>query len=224
MKNLKHISAVIAAAIAAVSIAGCGVPAGNRNPSYYPTEEELTSAASVLSDKFGKGDIVIDGVKYTLPAKAEEFINNGWSFSQEVLDKYDPFPANATLTGQVELQKATDTKTMKFTVDLFNNDKKNELPIGEIYVTDITVTCYDKVKVILPGGVSWGSTVEEVKAACGEPASDTEVGSADTFINKSLSYKFEDGGLCAELMFQSEKGSDFTLTKIIYEGFVESKR
>ncbi len=224
MKNFKSITAVIAAAIAAVSIAGCGIPAGSNKPSYYPTEEELTSAASVLSDKLGNGDIMIDGVKYTLPAKAEEFINNGWSFSQEVLDKYDPFPANATLTGQVELQKTNDTKTMKLTVDLFNNDKENKLPIGEVYVTNITVTRYDKVKVILPGGVSWGSSVDEVKAACGEPASDTEVGSADTFINKSLSYKFEGGGLCADLMFQSEKDSDFTLTQIIYEGFVESKR
>jgi len=224
MKNFKRITAVIAAVIAAVSMAGCGIPAEKKSPSYYPTEEELTSAVSVLSDKLGNGDIMIEGVKYTLPVKADEFIKNGWSFAQNVLDKYDPFPANATLTGQVELQKVNDTKTMKLTVDLFNNDKKNEVPIGEVYITNITVTRYDKVKVILPGGVSWGSSVDEVKAAYGEPASDTEVGSADTFINKSLTYKFEKGGLCADLLYQSEKDSDFTLTSISYEGFVESKR
>ena len=63
---------------------------------------------------------------------------------------------------------------------------------ADAYLTSFSLDRYDQVKLILPKGITWASSIEEVKDAYGEPYKETETGSEDTFISTVLRYYFDD--------------------------------
>lgn len=218
----RRILALIGAAVV-LSSTGCGLAngtAGGQTYSYYPTEEELAAAAAEMSTDLKEGTIWIEGVTYELPLKAQSFYDNGWAFSTKVTEKYDPFPARTQLDGDVDLEKTDGENTFIIGTSV-RNPEEADVAIEDVYITSVSFSRYDKVTVIFPHGISWGSTMEEIEAAYGEPTSKGEVGSDATFYNATLSYDFENAEGGIRFTFTKDPGEEYKMSGMTYRAYIE---
>lgn len=132
---------------------------------------------SSLSDNLFSYDILLDGKKYTLPVKFSELEADGWSI--------DPANANKTLSHSFYVINIDLIKNKeKITVDFINNSseacKLNKCDVGSI--RSFGGAGDSKVSAVLPNGISFNATEEEITAAYGKPANiDTSSEHSDTY-------------------------------------------
>ena len=123
------------------------------------------------------GQFVVDGDVYSFPADISDWTNNGWHISNNYENK-DSF------------QLESDIISNEF--ELFNDENKDEYvsmcainlgttPVkieeSSIDLLKISMSANDRdPKVVLPGGITYNSTKEDIIAAYGEPAEEDEDG------------------------------------------------
>ena len=84
------------------------------------------------------------------------------------------------------------------------NEGAEKIPVSEAMVTTYSADRYQKNKMILPGGITWASSIEDVKTAYGEPTTEGSTGSEETFINTILTYDYDSGTV--RFGFKTENG------------------
>ena len=180
---------VIAALFLGTSLllAGCGAAEGSSPKSYGATEEEIAAAMEKMSDDIEGLDFSFDGEVYSLPIKAGVFMELGWAFPEDFLKKIDPYPA-MTEWGNCSLIKMDGDKEMELGTITLLNTSEEECAVEDVYITNISFDRYDIPNMIFPKGITWASSIEDVKEAFGTPDSEGSAGSEDTFINTRIIY------------------------------------
>ncbi len=175
------------------------------------TEEELVEAAKKMSEDIEDGEIFIDGEYYELPIMVDELLENNWKFDNGI-DKNQLFDAES-ISFATNMSQYQDSLNKTICVELINYEAVN-LPLKElaVYSLDLSASTH-KNKVILPQGITWGSTIKEVEKAYGEADHDNVFGTegSETTVLKYITEYF-----IYELTFTGT-GDDATLCNIEIE-------
>ena len=148
------------------------------------TQEETTEASTTapvdtgdLSTDLASKQISIDGTIYTLPFDYA-LISNDYTFDLADYGKEDGYVLNPgdKVLCTVYLENSNFDSSFDFSVGFKNygSDVK-DIKETSIWALDTDIRWCDSTNypsIILPGGITWGSTVDDVKAAYGEPTSD----------------------------------------------------
>ncbi|MDE6626861.1 MAG: hypothetical protein K2K56_10910 [Lachnospiraceae bacterium] len=132
-------------------------------------EEAVTQDSGELSDDLFSYQISINGEIYQVPMDMETLVERGWELEEDMeeLDAYTYYPFCTFCNGDCEIQ-----------VNMLN-EADSPKPYRECRAVGISVCLYynDKggMTFILPKGIQSGvSTVEDMKAAYGEPTNLSE--------------------------------------------------
>lgn len=180
---------IITAVILGVSLlfAGCGASEGSKKTSYGATEEEIAAVVEKMSGEIEDLNFSFDGEVYSLPIKAGVFMELGWNFPEDTLKKIDPYPAMTEWTNCSLIKLDGDKELELWPITLLNTSEE-ERAVEEVYITNISFDRYNISNMIFPKGITWDSSIEDVKAALGTPYNETTYGSEETFIKTKLIY------------------------------------
>lgn len=194
-------------------LAGCGAAEGSKKTSYGATEEEIAAVAEKMSEEIEDLNFSFDGEVYSLPLKAGAFMEVGWNFSEDFLKKIDPYPA-MTEWGNCSLTKMEGEKELELENITLLNTSEEECAVEDVYIMSISFDRYNISNMIFPKGITWDSSIEDVKTAFGTPYSETSYGSEDTFINTKLIYSTNNCSMT--FGFQTEGGKTKMISVLMH--------
>ena len=167
------------------------------------TEETTGTDSSAKETGNGTGtvewyntpEVEVAGIKYTLPFSYDE-IKSEWALEKENENSVVP---KHMMRAAVRL--VNEKLNSRMMLCSFTNDTDNDVKIEESFITSVSVQNYsaiDGVKeepsVILPGGITWGSTVEQVLSAYGTPDKSYDSEYPEKGYNYTYRYKNEKTG------------------------------
>ncbi len=183
------------------------------------TEEETTeatteaateaSAPGELSDDLYSEQISIDGVVYHLPFDYS-LISDKYTFDLADYGKEDGYQleANEYTLSTIYLENSEIDEDFDCTVGFKNlTSEAKDIKTTSIWAMDFDMTYCETdnyPKVVLPKGITWGSTLDEVKAAYGEPTEDPYY--ADSLGYWSYTYSDDDLDYSVDLIIYEDKG------------------
>lgn len=195
-------------------ISGCGIISESTTPD-KPIKLDQSKYADLSEDLYSF-DIKLEGVKYTLPASYSEFEKNGWKISDEESDA--EIPLNCYLKDAFKLKKGDKVIDAYFMNDGSGTSKK----AADCKIGEIAVYSTDNVSIILPNGITIGSSIDDLKAAYGEPK-DTETYD-DKDLKDSEIYEYTNPNIDGDVLSSSWIGvdnkkkmvTDITVTNLVY--------
>ena len=119
--------------------------------------------------------IMIDGTVYTLPFDYS-LISNDYTFDLADYGKEDGYVLNPgdKVLCTVNLENPNIDSEFDFSVGFKNyGDEVKDIKETSVWAMDLDKRWCDTdnyPSVVLPGGITWGSTVDDIKALYGEPA------------------------------------------------------
>lgn len=135
------------------------------------TAEDIKTYTAQMNENQLSGDITLNGVKYSLPVKAQDLINNGWKYN-DFADKGNPLK-NGYYTDSVYMDDGLKSAEKRITITLFNTSgdtvKFDDAMLGGIEVNKIANY---KNNIVLPKGITLDSTYDDVIKAYGKPQTD----------------------------------------------------
>ena len=133
----------------------------------------------------------LDGVEYSLGDKYSKFVTNGWKLAN--LQENYTVPANTT---EYKISSLTNQNSSKEVVRAyFKNNTTNVLSINDCQINSIEAESKNSVKFELPGGISLGSSKEDIIKAYGQPTTSTGENNANYHKNtESLRLYFDRNG------------------------------
>lgn len=159
-----------------------------RNNTTNTTESSNNSKGTIEWDtrKFS-----LDGVEYSLGDKYSKFVTNGWKLAN--LQENYTVPANTT---EYKISSLTNQNSSKEVVRAyFKNNTTNVSSINDCQINSIEARSTNSVKFELPGGISLGSSKEDIIKAYGQPTTSTGENNANYHKNtESLRLYFDRNG------------------------------
>lgn len=141
---------------------------GDKNKStIHASEEEVEVAVKQMGNGILDGGFYLDGKVYQLPVTVSDLMDGGWIFEESLKKQFGEFPAHA-VTNSTNIGNANDNQKL-ISITLINpfEEKKD---LEDVYIQTLSISKFTANKVILPQGITWKSTIEEVEAAYGEPS------------------------------------------------------
>lgn len=161
----KHLPffACVTAIILSVTACGGSTPSNGG----IPTEEQLSAAVDTLGDDLSSLKVSVDGVIYQFPMNVSDMTEAGWSFDSSAKSELKNIPANTLITPGVSMQKrASDGYGATSCSVQPANKSFSEVALEDAALYKVTFSESKGTTVILPGGFTWNSTFDEVKAVC----------------------------------------------------------
>ena len=188
--------------------------APTEEPTEAPTEADNPAPApggtvDGLSDDIYSEQIAINGTVYHLPFDYD-LISDQYTFDMADYGHDDNYLLNPgdKVTSTIYLQNPNMDDRVDFCVG-FMNTGSEAAPIKEtdVWAVDFDIAwakSTDYPSVVLPKGITWGSTLEEVKAAYGEPTDEPYY--ADSLGYWEYEYEDEDLDFNLRLTIYDDKG------------------
>lgn len=136
------------------------------------TKEDIKKYSSQMSSDPISGDVTLNGVKYSLPIKAQNLVDKGWRYN-DFADKGQPLE-NGYYVDSIYMDDGSKSEDSRITVTLYNTSgstvKFDDAMLGAIKVSKKNDSY--KNTVVLPKGITLASTYEEVITAYGPPKVD----------------------------------------------------
>lgn len=114
--------------------------------------------------------LTIDGVMFDLPADYSLFVDNGWSFDLAEYGYENGYVLNGggSIFMTIYLENEAYESDITVGFENFTTEVKDvtECSIPDLRISILFADTYPEV--VLPGGITWGSTLEEVLAAYGD--------------------------------------------------------
>lgn len=171
---MKKILSIICLLLTTTFLVGCGNTSKPKETNDEKSVEETgkvekDDSSSPKSDDLYSFEITLNGQAYTLPADYSEFEKNGWSFDSIKSDK-KVAPNQYTLGEVMKNGKAQVYGKLV-------NTGKDELPLKQCKIGGIKLDSFDSkygATLVLPKGISFDSTKDDVINAYGNPTSSNE--------------------------------------------------
>ncbi len=178
------------------------------------TTEESSSNSTVdtpadLSDDLYSEQISVDGVVYHLPF-AYSIIKDKYTFDLADYGYENGYTLgpNEYILATVFLDNADYDSDLDVSAGFMNTTSEDQ----DIMETDVWAIEFDITwcktdnypEVVLPGGITWGATVDDVKAAYGEPEGEPYY--AESLNYWSYTYEDEDNDYVVELVIYDDRG------------------
>lgn len=137
----------------------------------HATEEEIKEAVDKMGDDIIDGGFYLDGKVYQLPITVADMVDAGWLIEETLNMQYEKFPAN-TVTNNMNVDNANDNQ--KIAGITLINPYEEKVELEEVYIAKLVVGTLTANKVVLPQGITWKSTLEDIKDAYGEPSKESK--------------------------------------------------
>ena len=131
-----------------------------------------------LSDRLLDAQIQINGDVYTVPCTFQDLFDKGWTTKDDVESKELP----SLFGGAAGMDNGDAYMVVSFSNTTDERMMAVDSPIHQI---DISAEFNTETEVMMPGGISFGATVQDLKAAYGEP-DDEYLGSYYTTLTYEL--------------------------------------
>ncbi|WP_034868708.1 hypothetical protein [Clostridium lundense] len=145
---------------------------GNSKKVKELTKEDIKTYTSQMKADPLSGDITLNGVKYTLPVKAQSLVDNGWKYN-DFADKGQPLK-HGYYVDSIYMDDGSKSAETRITVTLYNTSgstvKFDDAMLGAIKV-EKEGDSY-KNTVVLPKGITLASTYDDVIKTYGAPKVD----------------------------------------------------
>lgn len=178
------------------------------------TEKTEKTTNSTISSDWKSGEFIFDGASYKLNGDYKKFVDNGWSVDLSKYGYEDGYILNKNdkTYSTVSLE---NSKYEKAYVSIgFINLSDSAKDVSESQVWAISVDNYGsyrtQVDFELPGGIKYGSTLEEVEKAYGKPEDESDIYRSDSLNYTTYTYDssekntpqlrltiYDDGGVTA---------------------------
>lgn len=168
--------------------------------------EEVEEAVKQMGSGILDGGFYLDGKVYQLPVLVSDLMDGGWIFEEDLKKQFAEFPAY-TVSNSINIDNENDNQKL-ISISLINPFEE-KLALEEVYVESLTIAKFTANKIILPQGITWKSTLEEVEAAYGEP-SDKSVDEAGA----SLVYENETWEI--SISFVTSEAGKTTMSRVNY--------
>lgn len=206
----KVLSKCLSVAITCILFASCGTGAGESVNGGIPTTEQLSAAADELGDDMKSLKFSVDGVVCQFPVDTKDMLDAGWYFDSDVKSDLKSIPSNTLVAPAVAMRKnKTDGYgATSCSVQPVNNGV-SEADLEDTLLYNVAFSKDKGTTVILPGGITWNSTFDEVKEAYKPEQAVDQNGIKYIIING------EDYHYSVQLNFNS---TDNTLERIEFNG------
>lgn len=206
---LRYLSLFVCMIAAAATMTACGSGSAPSNGG-IPTEEQLSTAADALSSDVSSLSFSVDGVIYQFPMYVSDMTDNGWAFDSSAKSELKTIPANTLVAPAVVMRKkaADGYGTTKCSVQPINKSS-SEISLENARLYNLKFSKSDAPTLILPSGITWNSTFEEVKDACKHKTAVDQNGV------KYIQIKGDDSSYTVTIHFDVEEN---TITSVEYQG------
>lgn len=166
-KNLLNcVKFITCMAAAGILLSSCGIGASVPSNGGIPTEEQLSAATDELGDNVSSLKFSADGVICQFPVSTNDMLGLGWYFDNDVKSELKNIPANTLVAPAVPMRKnAADGYAATSCSVQPANKSSSEITLEESMLYNITFSKSNGTTVILPMGITWNSTFDEVKEA-----------------------------------------------------------
>ena len=177
----------------------------NDNDGDVVVDKDPVTSDGVMSDDWKDMTVEIDGVVYVYPYDYDLLLANGWSLDLKGMGYEDGYVLNKNdkLSGTIDLYntKYNDPDSydcFQFWCGFANfSDKVQDITACDLWCISLDIMDgFDKVEkyptVKIAKGITWGSTMDEVIAAFGEPADKYE-SKGDGYDYSVLDWNSDDG-------------------------------
>lgn len=165
-KFSKYFMCVICIAATGILLTSCGIGASVPSNGGIPTEEQLSAAMDELGDNVSSLKFSADGVICQFPVSTNDMLGLGWYFDSDVKSELKNIPANTLVAPAVTMSKnAADGYAATSCAVQPANKGNSEITLEESMLYNITFSKSNGTTVILPKGITWNSTFDEVKEA-----------------------------------------------------------
>ena len=168
--------------------------------------EEVEAAVQQMGNGILDGGFYLDGKIYELPVMVSDLLDGGWVLDEDFTKQYAEFPAN-TVTNYMNIDNANDNQKL-LSITLLN-PYEEKVALEEVYIERLSISLLTANKIILPQGITWKSTLEEVEAAYGEP---TKKSTDDT----GASIEYNNETWTVTLFFDTDENGKTTMSGVNY--------
>jgi len=173
------------------------------------TEEPATEApAPVLSSDLNSNEIQIDGVIYTIPF-ANQSIAPYYSFDMTKYGFENGYVVNPgdSVINTMELSREGMNENFHFRIGLHNySDQILDIQECNVNVIELDAAACESFEgcpqVVLPGNITWGSAVDQIIAAYGEPTENVAMEDGSSILH----YDTETPYIIRELRVSGNRG------------------
>lgn len=138
----------------------------SKTPSYQATSEEISEVQGDLGDSITSCKFYLDGKVYTAPLNVSEFISEGWKLDEAATESVSSLQPGAR-TNATFMNTENEDYSERMGVSFYNNTEQ-EVALEEAPIASVDLSKSAKMKVILPKGITWESTMEDAIAAYGD--------------------------------------------------------
>lgn len=159
-------------------LTGCAGTTQSMGNNGIPDETQLEAALAELGEDEESLMLSVNGKVYQFPMEMQTLLDDGWKLDSSVASQFKTIPGKTrTTTFLVNLKGADGYNSTKLHVVVSNNINM-ELKLGEVKVYSMNIDKAEGSTIILPQGITWESTFDEVMAAY-EPDGDHVVNKSD---------------------------------------------
>lgn len=205
---LRHLSFLACVMILAAAVTACGNTAPSNGG--IPTQEQLLAAADALSNDVSSLSFSVDGVIYQFPMYVSDLTDNGWTFDSSAKSELKSLPGNTLVAPAVVMhKKAADGYGATSCAVQPINKSSSEISLENARLYNLKFSKSDAPTLILPSGITWNSTFEEVKDACRHKTAVDQNGV------KYIQIKGDDSSYTVTINFDADQN---TITSVEYQG------
>lgn len=162
MKKMKIIALALATGLLAV---GCSAGTDTASNGGVATAEQIEAATSELGTDITDLKFSLNGTIYQYPFYVQAMLDDGWALDKSVASELETMPAN-TISTTFSLEKKGDSNYGKGRCyGTVSNLTTVDFPIGELEFATLEISKEYGATLILPQGITWDSTFDEVVAA-----------------------------------------------------------
>lgn len=158
---MKHRIFMAVVLLAAFFVAGCGLSAANDNNG-LPTEEQLAAAKGELGNDMSELKFSVDGMIFQYPMIMQDMLDAGWYVDNSVKNELKTLEANTRTTNFVLRKNRDGEYGITECSVVASNSGVSEVEIGETKLYNLNFRREKGAVLILPQGLNWDSTFEEV--------------------------------------------------------------
>lgn len=150
-----------------IALIGCSVK--GEQPKQL-SQEDIKVYSDALGDDPLGGEIILNGIKYTLPQTPSALLENGFSFTESNMEE-ETLEENTYTSSPVNLDNGNHNIENQIAITMYN-DGDNTVTLKEAKISEIIVENLvgnQKNTIVLPLGITLDSTYQDIISAYGEP-------------------------------------------------------
>lgn len=204
----RHFSFLACITSVVIAVTACGNSAPSNGG--IPTEEQLSAAADALGSEVSSLSFSVDGAVYQFPMYVSDMTDNGWAFDSATKSDLKTLPGDTLVAPAVVMRKkaADGYGATSCSVQPINKSS-SEISLENARLYNLKFSRSDAPTLILPSGITWDSTFEEVKDACKHKTTVDQNGV------KYIQIKGDDTSYTVTIHFDATQN---TITSVEYQG------